>query len=732
MEDNVHEPTTSKEKAAGMTRRDFMKVGAAVAAGGALPLTAGQNGSALSTVAPPTQVDRTVSSSCMLCQARCSMEVQVRDDRVVNVYGRPENEWTGGRMCPKGQSMVELTYSPNRLLYPLLRQGDSWKRIPYKQAVEITAEKILKVKKDFPDDYNHRVALFAPLWESREGELAANMTFHMAGFPDFSHSGDTCIINAGMALDTCLGSMIAETTHDELPNAEVVILFGANIAELYPPCIRWLQKAHEKGTKLIYIDPRKTPTGAQCDTILRPRPGTDGALVMGILNYLISQNLYDKKFVKDHVNGFDLVAEPVKPYTLEKVAQITRLKQDDILNLCDIVARSHRTIAWISGAISRYTNGIQTARAIIAMQALTGNLAGPGKGVLHFQSGKPGGGEAFEEKYSLPDMPGKLHYRKILNNMERGNLKVLLLDASSRRFPDANRTRKAIGKVDFVIHRAFFMDAEAKVSHLIIPGTMAFESEGSQYGLNRQVVWRGKAIEPLGETVPEWRFYTDLGRLMHGSAYPPVQSPADIYELMRGMSPTWGGMSLEHIKASASGIVWPCPSPDGPDGRGTLFKGGRFWTKSGKVELEIPGLGPLAWEEPMGSPLGEGGDPKKFPLIFTQGKVVHHWQQSVTSWSRYMAQFSDGNSVRIHPDTARALNLIEGDSALLETEIGGMPVKVKVTGTVLPGVVWTPSYPDPGSGISGNSGQPVNSIIPGYWDKAGAQFNGFGCRLTRV
>ncbi len=326
------------------------------------------------------------------------MEVQVKDDRVINVYGRPENEWTGGKMCPKGQSMVELTYHPDRLLHSLLRKGDSWQRISYKQAVEIAAEKILKVKKDFPDDYHHRVALFAPLWESREGELAANMTFHIAGFPDFSHSGDTCIINAGIALDACLGSMVAETTHDELPNAEVVVLFGANIAELYPTCIRWLQAAHEKGTKLIYIDPRRTPTSAQCDMILRPRPGTDGALVMGILNYLISQNLYDKEFVKAHVNGFDLVAEPVKPYTLEKVAQITRLRQDEIQNLYEILGRSRRTIAWISGAISRYTNAIQTARAIIAMQALTGNLAGSGKGRAAFPEREAGRGRGLRGK----------------------------------------------------------------------------------------------------------------------------------------------------------------------------------------------------------------------------------------------------------------------------------------------------------------------------------------------
>ena len=714
-----------------ISRRTFLKAGA-LATGALATPTLAKGKEPVPGPSLPNRIDREVMSCCQFCQARCTTLVQVRNDRVVNIYGHPESEWTGGKMCPKGQSMVELTYHPDRLLHSLLRRGNSWEKIPYRRAVEIAAEKIMKVRKDFPDDYHHRLALFAPLWESREGELAANMTFRMAGYPDFSHAGDTCIINAGVTLDACLGSMVAETTHDELPNAELILLFGANIAELYPTSIRWLQKAHDKGAKLVYIDPRKTPTGSQCDTILRPRPGTDGALVMGILNYLISQNLYDKKFVKEHVNGFDLVAEPVKEYTLDKVAQITRLRQGEIQSLYDVVARSRRTIAWISGAISRYTNAIQTSRAIIAMQAITGNIAGPGKGVLHFQSGKPGGGEAFEEKYTLPDMPKGLHYRKILNNMERQYLKVLVLDASYRRYPDANRVRNAVQKVDFVIHRAFFMDEESKVSHLIIPGAMNFESEGSQYGLNRQVVWRDKAIEPLGETVPEWRFYSDLGKLIHGDAYPSVQSPADIYELMRGMSPTWGGMSLERLKASPSGIVWPCPSPSGSDGRGTLFKGARFWTKSGKIELEIPGMGPLAWEEPSGSPLGTEGDPKNFPLIFTQGKVVQHWQQSVTTWSRYMGQFSDGNFVQIHPETAQQLRLAEGDSAVLQTEVGAMKVKVRITGTVLPGVVWTPSYPDPGTGVSANAGQAINSIIPSYWDKAGAQHNGFGCRLTKA
>jgi anaerobic selenocysteine-containing dehydrogenase len=167
-EDKKQKTSDSKGKNAGITRRDFMKAGAVVAAGSALPLASSQAAKASDATLPETPLDRTVPSSCMFCQARCSMEVQVSKGRVINVYGRPENEWTGGKMCPKGQSMVELTYHPDRLLHSLLRKGDSWQKISYKQAIENAAEKIMKVKKDFPDDYAHRFALFAPLWESRE------------------------------------------------------------------------------------------------------------------------------------------------------------------------------------------------------------------------------------------------------------------------------------------------------------------------------------------------------------------------------------------------------------------------------------------------------------------------------------------------------------------------------------------------------------------------------------
>jgi formate dehydrogenase (coenzyme F420) alpha subunit len=705
------------------SRRDLLKIGALATASLSAPVAG---------VGSESQFDAEVRSCCQFCQVRCTTLVQVKDGRAVNVYGNPDNYWTEGGMCPKGQSMVELTYSPHRILYPLKRDGNDWKRISYPEAVNVVAEKILKIKMESPEDYAHQVALFAPLWESRESELAATMAMNLSGFPDIYHPGDTCTGNSGAALRICLGSPITPTTLDEILNSQLLVLWGANIAEIYPLYIRWIDKARARGVQVLYLDPRRTPTSNHCSDQLMPRPGTDGALALGVIRFLIHENRYDLNYVQNHVSGFRELAEACESYTPQKVAKICRLTEEQVIYFAKILAGSQKTIVWMGASLSRYTNAIQSVRAIIALQAITGNLSGSGKGLMNVQGGKPGGGENFEDHFISPDLPPALSFRKALYNMERNKVKVLLLNSSYRRYPDADRVRKAISKIDFVVRRGFFMDEEAKLAHLIIPATMVFESAGSQYGAQRQVVWREKAISSPGETVEDWRFYSDLGKKINKDTYPPIEQVEDIYELFRTYAPTWAGLTLDRLKKDPTGICWPCLSADHPGTKGTLYSNNRFLTRDGKVELFTKALGPIEWSEPKGSPLSDSEDAKAFPLIFIQGKVVHHWQHTYTNWSSYMAQFSEGNYVQVNPETAQILGIKDGDQVYLETEKGKIVAKAKLSELIMPGVVWTPSHPEPGAPYKDNSGQSINTIIPSYWDSVAAQFNGFGCRLTKV
>lgn len=716
-----------------INRRSFLKAGALAAGGPAIGFLAGGAVHAGSLDGSNSEADRVVDSCCQFCQVRCTTKVHVRDGRVVNVFGNPENFWTGGSMCPKGKSLVELTYSPHRILHPLVREGSGWKKISYAQALDMVAERILECRRKNPEDFAHRVALFMPLWDCRESELAALMALRMAGFPNAAQPGDACIGSSATALRICLGSGNSSTTLDEVMKSKTLLLWGANISEMYPPYMRWVSAAREKGVKIVYLDPRRTPTSNFCDLQFMPRPGSDGALALGMLNVIIEEKLYDEAYVSASVAGFDELVQAVKPYTPEKTAEITWVPSADIIRLARLLGTSSPTLLWLGGSLSRYTNSIQTVRNILAIQAITNNLAGPGKGVMNVQGGKPGGEDEFMEHYEAPDLAPGLNFRKVLYGMKKGKVDVLLLNSSYRRYPDANAVREAISNVPFVVYRGFFMNEEAEVSHLIIPGTMPFESEGSQYGAQRQVVWRNKVIEKPGDTVEDWKFYVDLGQKLNGDKFPKITSARDLYEMVREKVPSWKGLTIERLEASPTGVTWPCYSVDEPESRGSIFTDGKFLTENGKVILNFKPLGPIRWEEPEGSPINKKSEEHgKFPLIFIQGKVVHQWQHTYTNWSSYMGQFSEGNTVHVHPETAKGVGVGDGEAVFIETLVGKLEARVKLSTAILPGVVWTPSHPAPKSPFTGSQGTSVNTIIPGYWDKVSAQFNGFGCRLVKA
>jgi formate dehydrogenase major subunit len=388
---------------------------------------------------------------------------------------------------------------------------------------------------------------------------------------------------------------------------------------------------------------------------------------------------------------------------------------------------------WMGGSLSRNTNGLNTVRGVIGLQAITNNLTGRGKGLMTVRGGKPAGEDEFLSHYLPEDIAKKLHVRKVIYMMKKGSVDVLLLNGASRRYPDSEKTRAAIKKVGFVVYRGFFMDEEAELADLIIPPVFGFEDAGSVYGAQRQMVWRERVIEPLGECVPDWQFYRDLGRKIHGDKFPKVETPADIYNLFQSKIDSWKGITLERLKKESTGVTWPCES-EHEDRRVGLYSGNNFATEDGKVHLHIRLAGPIAWKECKGSPIGDKAKKKDkaYPLIFMQGKVVHHWQHTMTNWSSLLGDISEGNVLEVHPDTVKDLGIKDGDKAVLETIKGKMTAKVKLTTAIKPGVVFTPSHPGPASPFEGNKGICINTIIPGYWDKAAAQFNGFGCRLVRL
>jgi formate dehydrogenase major subunit len=713
------------------SRRLFLKSGAACLAGaaamaGASPAEAMGRGPER----PPLLVDRVVDGNCQFCQVRCTLKVEVRGDRVVNVRGNPDNFWTGGAMCPKGKSLVAMAHHPERIMQPMVRKNGKLSRISYAAAVDMVAERISRSMADHPDDYHHRTVLMAPLWDSRESELAALLLMHQLGMPDVMAPGECCISTAATTLGLMLGTANSTTTIDEVMNTDTLLLWGANLAETYPPYVRWLEMAREKGVKIIYVDVRATPTANLCTSHVQPRPGSDGPLALGVVRHVIHSGQLDEGFIAANVSGFEVLRAAAEPWTFEKVLEVTGVAEESVRMIGDAVAGSGKAILWLGGSLSRYSNGMQTIRALVSLQGITRHLVGSGNGVINMQGGKPGGDEEFLEHFHGAKAPAGLNARRVVKQMEKGDVDVVFLNATYRRYPDCNSVRSAIQKCGFVVYRGFFMNEEAEIADLIMPGTMLFEGEGSQYGAQRQVVWRERVLTPPAEVSEDWRFYRDLGRKLVPHGYPDFSGPRELYEMARKAVPSWHGITLERLAASPSGVTWPFYVEDEAERRGSIFREDRLLTPDGKLAVDSKVLGSFQWAEPKGSPHEKDGN-KKYPLFFTQGKVAHHWQHTFTNFTNLAGQFSSGRYVEVHPATARALDLKDGEEVVLRTETGEVGAMLRVCDTVQPGMIFTPSHFCATTPVPGNMSQPVNTIVPNNWDRVSAQYNGFGCSLVR-
>lgn len=716
-----------------LSRRNFLKLGAAVTAGGLagglLPDESRAMGTPPSTV--PTGPITEVKGFCPFCQVRCTYHAQVQGGKVVSLVGDAGNRWTGGAMCPKGMSMVELVNSPERITEPMLKVNGEWKKISYDEAVTLVAEKVTASMKEHGDKVSERMALTMPLWDCRENEIAALMTMRLAGCVNIMPAGEVCISSASNTLSTFLGANTSTTTVNEVLNTKTLILWGANINELYPPYTRWLEKAKAQGVNIIYIDCRKTRSSIWATAQYMPRPGTDGALAFGLIRHIIENGIYDPAVIERTTSGFDELREDCKDYTPEVVSGFTGIPVAQVQELCALVEKSPSTILWLGGSLSRYTNGIQTIRALISLQAITDNLMGSGKGIMTMEGGKPEGEKEFVDEMCGPAKAQGVVFRRLLASMKKGSIDVLFLNSSYRRYPDSKAVGEALKKVKFVVHRGFFKTPEFDACDLFIPATFTLESTGSHYGAEKQVVWREKALNAPGSCVPDWQFYRDLGRKIAPEAYPKWEDPAELYELFRKTVPSWTGMTLEKLKKSSDGAVWPLPTETSEERLGTIFYDGQYHTEDGKLSFTSKLMGPIRWEYPKGSPYGKDAD-KEFPLTFTQGKILTQWQQTLTNYSSALAAFASGRYVQLHPETAKKCGVAQNDKVFLETATGSLECWVDITDTILPDLVFTPSHFVPSSPHASTRSAAVNDIIPNVWDRISAQFNGGSCRLRKI
>ncbi len=638
-----------------------------------------------------------INTVCRICGPRCGMTATVKGDKIEKLEGWKEFK-SKGYLCPMGLSLKEFVYAPDRLKYPMKKEGGSWKRISWEEALDTIAEKLNGIKKEYGAeavDFHFGKALVA-----QESRYYMERLCNAFGTPTYSSVGSQC---HGAKL---IGHKL---TYGGIPspdykNTQCVIVWGCNPEASNPLAAESILKAKEGGAKLIVIDPVKIPLTKEADVHLQVRPGTDGALALGMLNIIISEDLYDKEFVENWTVGFDKLVDLVKGYSPEKVSEITWVPADMIREAARIYASNNPACICQGNALDLHTNTIQMIRSIAILQAICGNLDVAGGGLVGGGAKladislekkrpeiKPVGSTEHPLFYEFRHQAQANYLPEAILSEKPYLIKAMVVVGGNPLLtgPNANKMEKALKKLDFVVVMDFFMTPTAELADIVLPAATFFER--ADLVTRGKIMFLDRVIPEYEESWPDWKFIFKLGKKLGYEEYFPWENVEEAFD--HRLKPL--DITVEKLKKEPLGIALSEKSYK-------KYEKGGFKTPSKKVEiysekLEKFGYDPLpTFVEPNESPISKPDLAEEYPLVLTSGARIPVYMHTMMRNIESLRKMVPDPVININPVKAKELNIEDGNKVIVETPRGSIEVKAKFTKEIDSRVVHVPhGWSDP-------------------------------------
>ena len=675
-------------------------------------------------------MERIVRTVCQGCHSECGVLVHVSKGKVTKIKPDPDHPSSRGYICVKGTHYADFTYHPDRLKYPLRRVGGKgegkWERISWNEALDEIAARLTEVKEKYDVRSIGAFHGTAP----RESLLSCNLLASAMGTPNvISTDLHLCFAPSMVAEIATVGHSVMQEEGPDYLSSRCILVFGGNPLVSHPPRGRDLLEGVKKNkAKLIVIDPRCTPLAAQADMWFRIRPGTDAALILGMLHTVISEELYDKVFVEQYCHGFDDLKKHIKAYPPEKVAEITWLSVTKIKEAARLFAQTKPATVHHRVAVEQNLSSTQVARALVILAAITGNLGVKGGNLFSTHvPGFVGTGEVIgscklpletakerlgSDEYPLVSGPKPLflfvHAALAAKAMLYGEpypLKALFVAGGNPvvNMQNTRRTWKAFKSLELLVVADFFMTPTTELADYVLPATTWLErDECCDIQYMNCIAARQKAVEPLSESRDDVQMVIDLVRRIPWAnrKYIPWESVEEFNDFrVKGM-----GMTFEEFKGK--GYVTVDPQYKQYEKKG-------FTTPTGKVEIystifELHGYDPLpTYTEPRESPASTPELMKDYPyILITGGRTIEYYHSSGRQIKPLRKRLPDPE-IEVHPEAAQRENIEEGDWVWVETpQVKGERVrlKVKFASGLDPRIVhaqhgwWFPENPAPDHG----------------------------------
>ncbi|MEV5580413.1 bifunctional nitrate reductase/sulfite reductase flavoprotein subunit alpha [Streptomyces parvus] len=685
--------------------------------------------------APATDRVRTV---CSYCGVGCGIVLDIAagpDGRrtVVKASGDKEHPSNAGRLCTKGATGADLLAAPGRLTTALARADRSEQPAPLGRdaAIAETARRLRSVLDTHGPD---AVALYVSGQMTLEAQYLANKL--AKGFMrtnTIESNSRLCMASAGSGYKLSLGADGPPGSYEDFAHADVFFVTGANMADCHPILFLRMMERVKAGAKLIVVDPRRNATAAKADLYLRIRPGTDLALLNGLLHLLVENGHTDPAFIAEHTDGWERMPAFLRDYPPAAVAEITGIPEDDIRQAARWIGEAGEWMSCWTMGLNQSTHGTWNTNALINLHLATGAICRPGSGPFSL-TGQPNAMGGREMGYMGPGLPGQ---RSVLSDEDRafteelwgvppgtlradgsgsgtvdmfrrmaeGEIKACWIICTNPVASVANRRTviEGLEAAEFVVTQDVFADTETNAyADVVLPAALWAESEGVMINSERTLTLSRRATDPPGEAWPDWRIIAEVAcALGYEDAFGYTSAEEIFAEITRAWNPRTGydlrGVTYERLRGTP--VQWPSADVEGP-ARNPV----RYLNDGVSQELTVrpDGTVPrLAFPLPGGRavfharphlPPAEMPD-EDFPFVLNTGRLQHQWHTlTKTAKITRLNRLDPAPFVEVHPDDAAALGLAEGDGVEVASRRGRAVLPARITDRVAAGECFAPFH----------------------------------------
>lgn len=630
------------------------------------------------------------------CPDCCGLLITVEDGKAVCVAGDPEHAFTRGTLCPKMAHYERTVHSAKRIMTPLKRVGQKgegrFSPIGWDEAIEEIARRWHGIIKEYGAE-----AILPYSYAGTMGTIgysAGHALFYALGATSLDRT--ICAPAKSRGYRDVMGATLP-TAPQEAQHSDMIVLWSISMLATDIHFRHDIEMARKRGAKVYCIDTYRTKTADYADAFLCPRPGTDGALALAILHVLVQDDLADRAFLKEYVQGADELEQKVLPhYTLEAAAAITGVPAAAIRAFAHAYGNARAPFIRLGSGQSRYTNGAMTSRLITCLPAFVGAYAKKGGGLLTSASGS----HAFDKNIiRRPDLEqrGVRH----INMCELGRalndpdltppIKALYIYSSNPACtaPDQNQVLRGLQREDLftVVHERFLTDT-TRYADIVLPATTSLESEDLYYSYGHYTIQRARAvIPPVGESKSNWQTARLLAKAMHLTDPIFDQTEEDLVEaLIASTKKAWPlPLSSEALQKLRDCLPVDLPLPED-------YKL-HFATPSGKIEIKNPRCQP-----PLPDYLPPHKNSEPFHLINAPDMRI------LDSSFNERDELTRGNimTLLIHPEDAAARGLHDGDPVRAKNKRGHAHFILKLSdrvnrGTLVTEGVWWQAYTKDGN-----------------------------------